>query len=308
MTSLFSVKPDGTGITLQPVLSANTLLPDGYSSITSLECGDATLLYAFNNSTKKTNIFQLTETAPFINSVVTGSDALNLFEWEILKSFVLGNKPFLLAYESKKGTFGIYEVNSDFSVSKPFTFVKPRNWPTKDFSEVTPFVSLGLLYVLCYSISTGTVAIFSIDMISFSEDGTPPLKMLNKWYHQWAKGWQDFAFFQLGPCNLFFKINKMKLNVNIDSILDDPTNGTIEVGSWLQDLLPNAMDISLVCMIPWANGEPYLATYDDKTKEVNVYRIHPDCKGWTNLNTTLAGEASQQLSYKTGAASFLLLY
>lgn len=308
MTTLFSVTPAATGVTLQPVLPAGSSLPDGYTSITTLQSGETTVLYAFNKNNKKTDVFRLSDTAPFFSPITSGSNELKLFEWEILKSFILGNKPYLLAYESKKGTFGIYEVNNDLSLSKPFTFVKPRNWPTQGFSEVTPFVSLGLLYVLCYSITTGTVAIFSISMISSSEDGTPPLKMLNEWYHLWAKGWQDFAFFQLGPCNLFFKINKLKLNVNIDSILDSPADGTIEVGSWLQDLLPNAMEVTLAGMIPWPNGEPFLCTYDGTANEINVYRIHPDCKGWTLLNTTAAGEATQQLSYRTGDLSFLLLY
>jgi hypothetical protein len=276
--------------------------------MTTLQSGNSTLLYAFNKTDKTTDVYKLTDAAPFFSPVITASKQLNLFAWETLKSFVLGNKPYLMAYESKKGTFGIYEVNDDFTVSRPFTFVKPRNWPTQNFSEVTPFVSLGLLYVLCYSITVGTVAIFSISMISVSETDGPPLKMLNEWYHQWAKGWENFAFFKLGPCNLFFKINKMKLNVNIDSILDEPAKGTIEVGSWLQDLLPNAMQVTMASMIPWPNGEPYLATYDGTAGEINVYRIHPDCEGWTLLNTSSAEEATQQLSYRTGDTSFLLLY
>jgi hypothetical protein len=213
-----------------------------------------------------------------------------------------------MAYESHEGNFGFYEVNSDYSLSKPYVFNNRRSWPTQNFSEVAPFVSVGLLYVLGYDVVKGTVAIFSLDVVSSSTGGIPPLNMLNVWYHQWAKGWQDFAFFQLGQSNFFFKINKAKLNVNIDHVLDNIALGTVEIGSFLQHLLPNALDVTISSIIPWADSEPYLATYDGTTKNVNVYRIHADCQGWTLHNTTLADTTGQMSAYRIGGTSYLLLY
>jgi hypothetical protein len=308
MTNIFSVSPADNGIAMKPVPLGSNGLAEGYSSITSLQVGKNTIVYAFDKSTKTADVYEMTGKAPYIKKVITGSDELNLFEWDILKSFVLGNRPYLLAYDSKTGTMGFYEVAGDYSLSKPYTFINRRDWPTKNFSEVTPFVSLGLVYVLGYNIDDGTVAIYSLNVVSSGPAGAPALQMLNVWYHHWAKGWTDFAFFTLGLSNFFFKINKMKLNVNIDHIQDNPAMGTVEIGSWLQAQMPNALDVTLDTIIPWTNGEIYLGTYDVKTNKVDVYRIHPDCEGWT-LQDSADGEAStQMLSYRIGDTSYILLY
>jgi hypothetical protein len=190
----------------------------------------------------------------------------------------------------------------------PYNFVNRRDWPTQNFTEVTPFVSLGLVYVLCYDGVKGTVAVYSLDVISSSAGGVPPLNMLNVWYHHWAKGWHVFSFFQLGKSNFFFKINTAKLNVNIDHLQDNPAMGSVEIGSWLQDQMPNALDVTLASIIPWENGEPYLSTYDGKTNDLNIYRIHADCQGWTKLNSTTVDPSTQLYTYRLGDTSFLLFY
>jgi len=308
MTKIFSIQTSSSGVTLNPVSVDPNVLSDGYSSLVSFQVDNNQVLYAYNNTTKLTDVYLTTDTAPYLNKVVTGSADLNLYEWEILRAFTLGNKSYLMGYESKGGNLGFYEVASDYSLSKPYVFMNQRSWPTQNFTEVTPFVCVGLLYVLCYDNIKGTVAIFSLDVISSSTGGIPPLNMLNVWYHQWAKGWNCFAFFQLGLSNFFFKINKAKLNVNIDHILDNPTVGSVEIGSYLQALLPNAMDVSISSIIPWVNGEPYLATFDGKSFDINIYRIHSDCQGWTNLNTTNASTINQMKSFMIAETSYILLY
>jgi hypothetical protein len=309
MINIYSIVEKDAKINVQQINTDKTLFPGGYTSLTSIRVKNDTVLYAYNQTAKTFDAYKISANAPCLTGVISNSSGLNLFAWDIVKSFNLGNKPYLLTYEAKSGTMGFYEINDDFSVSLPYTFENQRSWPTQNFSEVTPFVSLGLLYVLCYDKSKGTVAIFSLDVIATSTGGVPPLNMLNVWYHQWAKEWQDFAFFTLGQSNFFFKINKgPKLNVNIDHVQDNPTMGTVEIGSYLQNLLPNAIDVSLAATIPWAGGEPYLATIDSQKNELNIYRIHADCQGWTNLNTTPVNACNLMITFRLDNTSYILIY
>jgi hypothetical protein len=308
MTSIYSVNNSETNIRLDAVLENSKVLDQGYSSLVTVQVENNTVLYAFNKTTKLTDVYTVDVVAPYLTKKISDSSSLNLYEWDSLKSFVLGNKPYLMAYEKKGGWFAFYEVKADLTLSEPYKFMNQRSWPTQDFSEVSPFVSVGLQYVLCYDDVKGTVAIFSLDVIATSAGGIPPLNMLNVWYHQWAKSWECFSFFQLGQSNFFFKINKGKLNVNIDHILDSPALGSVEIGSYLQAQLPNALNVTLAAIIPWANGTPYLATYDDTAKNLNIYNIHSDCQGWTNLNTTTVAETSSLITYKIKDNSYILLY
>jgi hypothetical protein len=306
MTNIYSINPELSGVTLDQTAFDASILPEGYSSLVALP--NAKVLYAYNKTTKLTDAYQLSVDAPFLSPLFAGNSDLDLFAWDSLRSFVLGNKSYLMAYEKTHGNFGFYEVMSDYTLSKPYTFMNMRSWPTQNFSEVQTFVATGLMYVLAYDDAKGTVAIFSLDVVATSAGGIPPLNMLNVWYHQWAKNWEAFSFFQLGQSNFFFKINKGKINVNIDHVLDSPALGTVEIGSYLQNLLPNALNVTLSSIIPWADGEPYLATYDGKTNDVNIYRIHADCQGWTNLNTTTVMPTTQMLAYRINDTSFILFY
>ena len=68
------------------------------------------------------------------------------------------------------------------------------------------------------------------------------------------------------------------------------------------------MDVTISAVIPWENGEPYISTYDGKTKNIHIYRIHADCQGWTLLNTTLVDDSTKMISYRIGSTSFILIY
>ena len=310
MTSVYSIKSSTSGVDVENCNVDSQALPAGYSGMVTVQTNGKFFLYAFDNTKKAnaTDVYELTGSSPFIKKLNTGIKDLDGNAWDILKSFVLGNKPYVLAYESKSGILGFYEVYDDATLSIPYKFVNRRDWPTQNFTEVSPFVSLGLLYVLCYDGVKGTVAVYSLSVISSSAGGIPPLNMLNVWYHHWAKGWHVFSFFQLGQSNFFFKINTAKLNVNIDHLQDNPAMGSVEIGSWLQDLLPNALQVTLTSIIPWENGEPYLSTYDGTTNDLNIYRIHADCQGWTDLNTTTVDPATQLYAYRIGDTSYLLFY
>jgi len=308
MVNIYSIEGGASGIQMNPTGVEPSLLPEGYTSLVAVSGEDADLLYAFNKSTKLFDIYKISKEAPFLDLISKDNSQLNHYPWDSIKGFELGNKSYLMAYEKHRGHFEFYEVRADYNLSKPYGFMNQRSWPTQNFSEVEPFVVTGLMYILGYDDQHGTVAIFSLDVVSTSPSDTPPFNMLNVWYHQWARGWENFSFFQLGQSNFFFKINKAKLNVNIDHVLDSPALGSVEIGSYLQDQLPNALDVSLACIIPFVFGEPYLITYDGKTQMANLYKIHADCQGWTNLHSGKVMQSDLMISYRTVNSSFVLLY
>lgn len=308
MKQIFSIEPNGLEVTLNEVITA-TELPLGYSAMVAVEAHRNHWLYAFNNETLLTDVYLLSQGQDNLTSVLKGYDGLKMRSWTLLRHFVLGDKPYLMTYEPEIGDMAFYEIKEDGTLTDPYVFMNKRSWPTQGFTEVTPIVITGLVYVLGYDTHKGTVAIFSLDVISRSpQKGVPPLNMLNVWYHQWAARWENFAFFTLGQSNFFFKINKGKLNVNIDHILDDPSQGSVEIGSYLQHKMPNALQVVLSASIPWENGEPYLATLDGTTNELDIYRIHADCQGWSLLGKKETSTASIMISYRIDKKSYLLLY
>ncbi|HTB12044.1 MAG TPA: hypothetical protein VK752_10745 [Bryobacteraceae bacterium] len=308
MSTIYSIKPDPAkgGVTLDQVWTGGALA-SGYSNFVPVN----NALFAYNKSTDKTDVYTLSSGAPWIAPSGAHPD-LSGGPWDNLSTFVLGNQRYLLTYRRDNGTFGFYSVNADLSVSPPYLFVLPRNTPSKGFTEVAPFSSIGQQFVLGYDHDTGHVANFSVAVISSSAGGVPPLLALNIWDHHWAKNWTCFAFFQLGGANFFFKINRVEgkvNNVNIDHIQDNPAMGTVEIGTYLQEKLPDALSISIVAPVPWDDGEPYLLTYIASSGATVVYRIHADCQGWTSLNasTTIKG-ATQAVPYRIGNATYVLFY
>lgn len=312
MNSIYSISsaPDDGRVSVEQVWtqSASNGLSAGYTSLVPVQLGEGIILVAYNSATLQTDVYRLTASDPWIQPANSQAD-LSGGPWDSIATFVLGNETYLLTYRRDTGDFGFFRVAGDLSVSKPYIFTLPRNTPTKGFTTIGPFTSLGQQYVLGYDFDTGTVANFSVTVAPASVGGVPPLLALNIWYHQWAKGWTHFAFFQLGGANFFFKINTAKLNVNIDHIQDNPSLGTVEVGSYLQAQLPNALIIDIVAAVPWANGEPYLLTYIASSGATAIYAIHANCQGWTCLNTSMCiTDASQAAIYRIGSTSYALLY
>lgn len=293
-------------------------LADGYTNATSVRLGDGLFLCAYNKTTGGADLYTLAGAAPWIKLVDSRIDlhagevaAFKHGFWENLSSFVLGGDSYLLTYRPNDGTFGFFRLSQDRSASPPYTFSMPRNTPTPNFTTVAPFTSLGAQYVLGYNFNDGTVAAYSVSVITSAADGVPPLNALNVWYHHWAKNWTRFAFFQLGGSNFFFKINTGKLNVNIDHLQDNPALGTVEVGSRLDQQLPDALSIDIAAVVPWSHGDPRLLTYIASSGVTAFYRIHGDCLGWTklaaNTDTTVAG-AIMVIPYHVGDDSYALFY
>jgi hypothetical protein len=310
LNSIYSVTSAPSGVALNKVWAqgAEGGLAAGYTSLVPVHIGANAVLVAYNKAMQKTDVYTLLDRAPWVQPANAQPD-LTGGPWDSLSTFVLGNEPYLMTYRRDTGTFGFFHVARDLAISKPYSFALPRNTPTHGFTTVAPYTSLGQQYVAGYNFDTGIVANFSLAVTSTSAGGAPPLLALNVWYHQWAKGWTRFAFFQLGGANFFFKINTDKLNVNIDHMQDNPAMGSVEVGSYLQTQLPDALSIDIAAHIPWADGEPYLLTYIASTGATVVYRIHADCQGWTSLNASATEQgASQALPYRMGDTSFVLFY
>jgi hypothetical protein len=309
ISKLFAVRPTGTvdKVSIDPIETA-AALASGYTNIVSLRVGDNPYLCAYNNKTGNTDLYLLTEAEPWMTLVESRID-LSGGPWDKLTTFILGNDPYLLTYRAKDGMFNFYRVAPDLSASPPYSFYFARNTPTAGFTEIAPISSLGAQYVLGYNFDDGTVAAFSVSVTTTSASGVPPLVALNVWYHHWAKGWTRFAFFQLGGANFFFKINTAKLNVNIDHLNDNPAAGTVEVGSFLQSQLPDALSITNSAILPWSHGDPYLVTYISASGVTSVYRIHGDCLGWTETaKATTVANASIVVPYAIGDNSYALFY
>lgn len=308
ISNLFLVTTSETGATLE-ALAGYEELPSGYSNLVPVVIGDEQILYAYTKESNSLDVYKISDSAPYFEKVISNADYLAVKEWDLLSTFVLGNKNYILAYEKLHGFFGFYEIYDDYSLSKnPYLFANKRDWPTQNFTTVEALDSLGLIYICCYDYNSGTVGAFSLNVVSSTNDGTPALNMLNVWYHHWAKNWDNFVFFQFGGSNFFFKINKGKLNVNIDHLQDNPANGSVEVGSYLQDKLPSAKEVKVAAKVPWVNKEPHFITYNPTSKEANLYKVHADCQGWTNLAKTKINDALIIISYRVNNQSFILFY
>ncbi len=285
------------------------VLTAGYSSLIPVQVGTRVVLFGYDKEKQTVDGYNLLGSAPWIEYCTSQAD-LPGGPWDIVNTFILGSEPYLLTYRQQDGILSFFRIADDLSLSKPYIFYPPRTTPSAGFTVIQPFTSLGFQYMLAYNTDTGKVANFSIAVkSSSSEPDIPPLLGLNVWYHEWAKSWKHFAFFQFGGSNFFFKINTGKLNVNIDHIQDDPAMGTVEVGSHLETQLPDALSIDAAAPVPWNAGETYLLTYIASSGVTAVYRIHPDCLGWSELNTSITViDASHVVPYRIGDRSFVLYY
>ncbi|EGG42055.1 hypothetical protein Nlim_1070 [Candidatus Nitrosarchaeum limnium SFB1] len=309
MNSIYSIISSQSKLVFGQVWTENqnTEIANGYTAMIPINIGKDVILFAYNKNAQKTDTFRLTNSAPWVSKVDSQID-LSDGQWDSLNTFVLGNNNYLMTYQKDNGVFGFYQITDDLQSSKPFKFSNSRETPTTGFTTIVPLTSLDQQYFLGYDFDLGKVASFSL-MVKTSSWNSPPLRAQNIWYHQWSPGWTHFAFFKLGETNFFFKINKKRLNVNIDHILDDPANGGIPIGTHLEKKLPNADSISNVVMIPWENGEPYLLTYINTSGSAIVYKINADCKGFVNIGESITQKnVSMIIPYCIGNKTFTLFY
>jgi hypothetical protein len=205
---------------------------------------------------------------------------------DIVNVFTRGNQPYVCMYAAKKGIFETYAVGDDLTFSpKPYRFYRNHELAVSHgFTTLKPFTQYGQVAgFLGYREDTGYVAIYTVSVAVASAPGVPPLLMLPVWAHPWAAGWTRFAFFSLGGVPFFLKTNVKALNVNIDHVLDTLPNGTAEIGTELQDQLPDALKLTNVEPFTLAHGEPYFVTYLAGTGAATLNRFHADCLGWSKL-------------------------
>jgi hypothetical protein len=228
---------------------------------------------------------------------------------DIVESFVLGNRPHILAYTARDGVFELRSVGNDLSVSHPYQFVR-NHAPgiTKGFTTIKPFTSQGIVSFLGYNGAEGPVGFYTLSAIASSPPGTPPLLLKNVWAHEWAKGWTRFAMFQFGGGNFFLKTNTWRPNVNIDHIFDNPADGTCEIASHLE--LKGAQEHTIVEPFTLEQGEPYFLTYKNDG-QTTLNKFYADCTGWTELASfTAPADASGiiPLSARDRSKIYLLFY
>ena len=197
--------------------------------------------------------------------------------------FVIGNLPHLMTYSQKDGQSAFFAIAPDLSMSKPY---KHSNDISAGYTTVKVFTYFGQIGVLAYNGDNGAVAIYGVSVISTSSGDVPPLEQRAIWTHTWAKGWTRFAIYQFGGENFFLKTNTERPNVNIDHILDDPKQGTIEVASHID--LEDALQLDLVQSFSLTNGEPYFLTYRKDSGLSTFNRFHSDCAGWTKVGSISA--------------------
>lgn len=290
-------------------------LPAGLTLLHAVTHGDRTTLLGYDRATHKVSTWSLSRRAPYLKAVdneislAEDADGVKVEGWDQLSSFNYGGVTYLLTYAAKEGTFAIFRLDSGLRASAPYSLRLTRNTPTQGYTVVAPFTSLGNQYVLAYSFDTGLVSAFSVTAVADAVGDTPPLLMLNVWYHYWAKNWTRFALFKLGGANFFWKTNTGKLNVNIDHIQDDPSKGTVEVGSYLQSCMPDALDITMVTAATTAHGQPWLVAYRGDTGEARAIHFWADCNGFETADSLVTEKGASGLtSWRLGDASFVLLY
>ncbi len=230
--------------------------------------------------------------------------------YDIVNVFTLANQPYVCMYAAKKGILDTYSAASDLTFSsKPYRFYRNHELAiSHGFTTLKPFTQYGqFLGLLGYRQDTGYVAMYTVAVAVTSPPDVPPLLMLPVWAHPWAAGWTRFAFFSLGGVPFFLKTNVKVLNVNIDHVCDSLPNGTIEIGTLLQDQLPDALQLTNVEPFTLSHGEPYFMTYIADTGEATLNRFHADCLGWTKLAAFKAPQGAKAVTpVQTGDQAYLI--
>lgn len=310
--TLFSISPSGSAgklsVTQVWQQAGDAPLPADCGHICPIKANGSTYLVCARDS-GDTIAVRIDETEPYLEQVESSLEIGG--PWDALEPFVLGNAPYLLAYASEKGKFLVYPIGPRLKSSTPYSFSRKRPpGVTTGFDMVALVVVLGAVYIVAYAYGTGKVCVYSLAVTSTnppSLPGTPALLAKPVWDHEWAAKWTRFAFFALGGEVFFFKINDGQLNVNIDHLLDDPALGTVEVGSQLQNQLPDALNIDVVrafCL----GGSPYLLSYK-ANGDTNLYRVRVDCQGWTQVaSLSTVTRAAQVVPYAIGDRTFALFY
>jgi hypothetical protein len=273
-------------------VGSSPAMATAYRTLLPMSLNGRTYLLGHAGGSSTVDIFQFSNRRPWLTrlpsklQIAKGVDLINVF--------LLGNCPYLAAYTAKTGVFNVYVIADDFSLSAPYQFFRNHEPSlSQGFNTVCSFTVFGQVLILGYREDNGYVAMYTVGVAATSPPNTAPLIMTPAWAHQWAKGWTNFAFFQLGGENFFFKTNTWKWNVNIDHVLDNPAAGTVEVGSNM-DPAKKLKSVDIVRAFVLGTGDPYFAAYT-KGGHISVNRFHGDCQGWTTLAQFKAKDKAAQM-------------
>ncbi len=310
MSAIYEIKATNAANTLQvdEVETQSVGIVSGLKNFVQFPWDDGVLLLG-QAADSSVQSYKLTATAPYVSPVASKFDLNG--PCDILKTFVIGGQQHLLAYRAQQGKLAFHRVNADLTLSKPYGYSRLRSpGLTTGWTMLQPLTYLGMVYYVTYSINTGAVEMFNVNVKANVEDDAPPLQTLNVWSWEWAHGWTHFAFFQFGGENFFFKINVATPNVNIDHLCLDANLRSNEVCTQKGKEMPDNQDPSLIVRsLSMSYGAPYLVTYLPGAGNTNFFRINSDCQGWTNEAQlkTIAG-ASDIVPYRVGKRSFALFY
>lgn len=301
---LYNLDVDASGaVSLAEAANAGKL-PAGLTYLISLSIDGQEYLLGADPDGNAT-LFQLLSAEPFISQGIPVS--LNVGPFDMVRAFTLANRAYLTTYTAASGDLYFFSLDADGTVSKPYHYYRKRQpGLTTGWSTFETLSYLNSPYFLSYNDLTGDVDLFGVSAKSVSANGIPPLSCSNIWSWTWAKGWGNFAFFQLGGENFFFKINRPYPNINIDHLSTDPASRSNEVGTHLK--LADWQDISIVCTLTPDQGAPFLLTYRTDGK-VAFHRINADCQGWCDqAPISIAAGVSQIVAYRLDSQSFVLFY
>jgi hypothetical protein len=280
---------------------------EGLSNLVTFPWKDGTMLLG-QQADGEVLSYMLTASAPYV--AAAGAQMDLGARCDIVQPFVIGGVQHLMAYRAASGELSFHRVNDDLSVSKPFVYRRLRSpGLTTGWTMLEPLTYLGMVYYVTYDKKTGSVEMFDVNVTAIPEDDQPPLQTMNVWSWQWAHGWQNFAFFQLGGENFFFKINVDRPNVNIDHLSLDPNSRSNEVCTQKGNLMPYNQDAGLIVRsIAMPGGTPYLVACQ-ASGVTSFLRVTSDCQGWEQEAqlTTLPG-AQDVVTYRIGAEGFVLVY
>ena len=305
VATIFSVSL-GASLKSTTVKQVGTVpLSGGYSVVVPAVVAGKPYLFAYDPSSPTADVFAFTAGAPWLATTKTkltigsAKDKLNVF--------TLGNAPYLSVYTAKNGVFQVYSIADDLTLSQPYVFYRNHELAlSQNFTTLKFFTQFGQVVALGYR-DDGYVAMYTTNIVASSPADMPPLLMNPVWSHMWAPGWTRFAFFQLGGEPFFLKTNTKKLNVNIDHVLDTLSAGTSEVGTWLQDQLPDALKITNVEPLVLGDADPWFVTYIGPTGAATLNRIHADCQGWTQGASFNAPTGAQTVTpLPVGNQTFLI--
>ncbi|MDI5936343.1 hypothetical protein [Halomonas kalidii] len=224
------------------------------------------------------------ELTPDTLSFTPGAEINASLAYQALSSFLLGGQLHLLAYTRDEGILDFFRVTAtDFQ--HLYRYQRTYGDTTTGFTTVHAFGYRDRCLFMGYNADTGASRLYGIQV-----PPQAPLSISQLWQSDWAKGWQDFCFFQLGGENFFFKHNPTYKAVNIDHYMDDPAQGSHPVGTGL----PLPQETSAAATLALQEG-PGFAGYRADSGQLTVNRFHSDCQGWQRQAQVQAGRGYAQL-------------